>query len=61
MTNAIDRRIARVEARFECKDQSTKRPILWIDSPEDVSRCQRENPGAMIIHWEFGDPTEQRL
>jgi hypothetical protein len=61
MTNLIDRRIARVEAHLARKDPFARPHILWAKTSEDVERYQRENPNAMIIHWKFEDPTEQRL
>jgi|HubBroStandDraft_3_1064219.scaffolds.fasta_scaffold1523564_2 hypothetical protein len=59
MTNPIGKRIARIEARLDCKNQAAEQQIIWVNTPADAERRQRENPGAMIIHWEFG--TEQRL
>jgi hypothetical protein len=61
MTNAIDRRIARMEACFGVKHQPAKRRVVFLDDPEDAERRQRDNPGAIIVCWQTAQRPEQRL
>ena len=56
MTNAIDRRIARIEAHLE----PAKRRILFANNAEEAERCRRENPEALIVSWLWSEPPEQR-
>jgi len=53
MTNRIDKRLNRLEERVVTKSPPVFR---FIDDPEGVKRCRRENPDAFIIHCVIIDP-----
>jgi len=51
MTNPIGRRLDRLETQVEKKTNPGYGPVFrFIDDPEGVERCRRENPDAFIIH-----------
>jgi len=53
MTNSIDKRLNRLEERVVTKYPPV---FCFIDDPEGVERCRRENPNALIIHHVIVDP-----
>jgi hypothetical protein len=59
MNYLTEKRLARTEQRAQQIGMISKpaqETFMFIDDPEGVEKCRRENPDAMIIHLTIVDP-----